>query len=259
MFDGKFRAPVDAAVKPLGAALRKTRLTPDHLTVVGLVVAAAAAVAVGAGRLRLGLVLVILAALPDLLDGALAKASETSSQRGAFFDSTVDRITDALLLGGITYYFAETEDPRLTVLPFAVLAMSSVISYQRAKAESLGLRGQGRSDGARRAHHAVAVPVGSSNPGSTARCSSRSCGSCSSLTIDHRGLPLHEGLEAGGSRTESPRRRIDLRSRAPRVTCAWPGPSPPPGRVTRCANAVAAPQLSLDRAPFDESTARPDR
>ena len=143
MFDGKFRAPVDAAVKPLGAALRKTKLTPDHLTVVGLVVAAAAAVAVGAGHLRWGLVLVILAALPDLLDGALAKASNTSSQRGAFFDSTVDRVTDALLFVGIAYYFAVTEDPRLAVLPFAVSAVSSVISYQRAKAESLGLDAKG--------------------------------------------------------------------------------------------------------------------
>ena len=143
MFDGKFRAPVDAAVKPLGAALRKTKLTPDHLTVVGLVVGAASAVAVGSGHLRWGLVLVILAALPDLLDGALAKASNTSSQRGAFFDSTVDRVTDALLFGGIAYYFAETQDPRLALLPFAVSAVSSVISYQRAKAESLGLDAKG--------------------------------------------------------------------------------------------------------------------
>ncbi len=143
MFDGQFRAPVDAAVKPLGAALRKTKLTPDHLTVVGLVVGAASAVAVGAGHLHLGLVLVILAALPDLLDGALAKASNSSSQRGAFFDSTVDRITDALLLGGIAYYFATNEDPRLSVLPFAVSALASVISYQRAKAESLGLQAKG--------------------------------------------------------------------------------------------------------------------
>ena len=143
MFDGKFRAPVDAAVKPLGAALRATRLTPDHLTVIGLLVGAASAVAVGAGHLRIGLVLVILAAVPDLLDGALAKASNSSSQRGAFFDSTIDRITDALLLGGIAYYFAETEDPRLAVLPFAVSAVSALISYQRAKAESLGLDAKG--------------------------------------------------------------------------------------------------------------------
>ena len=143
VFDGKFRKPVDAAVKPMGAALRKTGLTPDHLTIVGLVVGACAAVAVGAGRLLLGLLLVILAALPDLLDGALAKASNTSSQRGAFFDSTIDRVTDALLLGGIAYYFATTQDPRLAVLPYAVLAVSSLVSYQRAKAESLGLEAKG--------------------------------------------------------------------------------------------------------------------
>ena len=143
MFDGTFRKPVDAAVRPIGAALRKTKLTPDHLTVVGLVIGICSAIAVGSGRLRLGLLLVILAALPDLLDGALAKASNSSSQRGAFFDSTVDRVTDAFLLGGIAYYFAETEDPRLAVLPFAVSAVSSVISYQRAKAESLGLDAKG--------------------------------------------------------------------------------------------------------------------
>jgi CDP-diacylglycerol--glycerol-3-phosphate 3-phosphatidyltransferase len=143
MFDGTFRKPVDAAVKPLGAALRKTKITPDHLTIMGLLVGAAAAVAVGAGQLRLGLFLVIFAALPDLLDGALAKATNTSSQRGAFFDSTIDRITDALLLGGIAYYFAVNEDPRLAVLPFAVSSVSFVVSYQRAKAESLGLDAKG--------------------------------------------------------------------------------------------------------------------
>jgi CDP-diacylglycerol--glycerol-3-phosphate 3-phosphatidyltransferase len=143
MFDGKFRTPVDAAVKPLGAALRKTRLTPDHLTIVGLVVAMAAAFSIGAGWITLGLILVILAALPDLLDGALAKASNASSQRGAFLDSTVDRVTDALLLGGVAYYFADNKDPRLSVLPFAVSSLAFVISYQRAKAESLGLDAKG--------------------------------------------------------------------------------------------------------------------
>jgi CDP-diacylglycerol--glycerol-3-phosphate 3-phosphatidyltransferase len=143
MFDGKFRAPVDAAVKPIGAALRRTRLTPDHLTVVGLVVAGAAAVAIAQGRLHLGLVLVIAAALPDLLDGALAKASNSSSQRGAFFDSTIDRVTDALLFGGIAYHYAVGDEPRLAVLPFAVSGVSSIISYQRAKAESLGLEAKG--------------------------------------------------------------------------------------------------------------------
>lgn len=143
MFDGKFRTPVDRAVKPIGNLLRKTGLTPDHLTVLGLLVGIGAAVAIGMEHLRIGLLLVILAALPDLLDGALAKAQNTSSQRGAFFDSTVDRITDALLLGGIAWYLASTESPHMSILPFAVASVSGLISYQRAKAESLGIDAKG--------------------------------------------------------------------------------------------------------------------
>ncbi len=143
MFDGTFRKPVDKAVKPIGHALRKTGLTPDHLTVLGLLVGIGAAVAIGSGRLLLGLLLVILAALPDLFDGALAKATDASSQRGAFFDSTVDRVTDAFLLGGIAWYLASTESPHMAILPFAVMAVSSIISYERAKAESLGIEAKG--------------------------------------------------------------------------------------------------------------------
>ena len=143
MFDGHLRSSVDRAVKPLGNSLRRTRISPDHLTVAGLVIAMGAALAIAVGQLALGLLLVILAALPDLLDGALAKASNTSSQRGAFFDSVVDRVTDALLLGGVGWYFASTESPHLAILPFAVAGMSSVISYERAKAESLGLSAKG--------------------------------------------------------------------------------------------------------------------
>jgi CDP-diacylglycerol--glycerol-3-phosphate 3-phosphatidyltransferase len=158
MFDGTFRKPVDKAVKPIGALLRKTRLTPDHLTIMGLLVGIAAAVAIGFGRLWMGLALVILAALPDLLDGALAKASGTSSQRGAFFDSTVDRVTDSLLLGGIGWHFALTEDPRIVLLPFAVASISSVISYQRAKAESLGIEAKGGL--MERAERIIAILIG---------------------------------------------------------------------------------------------------
>jgi CDP-diacylglycerol---glycerol-3-phosphate 3-phosphatidyltransferase len=143
MFDGKFRTTVDRAVKPIGAGLRRTGMSPDHLTIIGLLVAVGAAIAIGFGELRLGLVLVILAALPDLFDGALAKASNTSSQRGAFFDSVIDRVTDALLFGGVAWYFASEESPHMAMLPFGIMALSSVISYQRAKAESLGLDAKG--------------------------------------------------------------------------------------------------------------------
>lgn len=143
MFDGKFRVHVDKYVRPVGVTLTRTKITPDHLTVVGLVIAVAAAVAIGAGYLRLGLLLVIAAALPDMLDGALAKASNVSSQRGAFFDSTVDRVTDSLMLGGVAWYLGDTRGGTAAVLPFAVMAVSQLISYQRAKAESLGIQAKG--------------------------------------------------------------------------------------------------------------------
>ncbi len=143
MFDGKLRAPVDKAVRPIGALLRRTGLSPDHLTILGVLVAIGAGVAIGSGRLLLGFGLVILAALPDLLDGALAKASNQVSQRGAFFDSVIDRVTDAILFSGVAYYYAAGPNPRLSMVPFGVMAISAVISYERAKAESLGLEAKG--------------------------------------------------------------------------------------------------------------------
>ena len=143
MFDGKFRAPVDAAVRPIGTLLRRTGLSPDHLTILGLLVAVGAGVAIGAGEMLLGFFLVILAALPDLLDGALAKASNQVSQRGAFFDSVIDRVTDAILFAGLAYYYAAGSSPRLAMVPFGIMAISAVISYERAKAESLGLEAKG--------------------------------------------------------------------------------------------------------------------
>ena len=143
MFDGRFRKPIEKAVRPIGNLLRRTKLTPDHLTVAGVLIAVAAAVIIGRGHLIGGFVLVVLAALPDLLDGALAKASNTASQRGAFFDSVMDRITDGLLLGGVAWYLASHNGAHAAMLPFCVMAVSSVISYERAKAESLGLQAKG--------------------------------------------------------------------------------------------------------------------
>jgi CDP-diacylglycerol--glycerol-3-phosphate 3-phosphatidyltransferase len=143
MFDGRFRAPVERVVKPVGDGLRRTGLAPDHLTLIGLLVAVAAAVVIGSGGLRGGFVLVILAAVPDLLDGALAKASNAASQRGAFFDSVADRVTDALLFGGVAWYLLDKDGGHIALLPMAVMATSFFISYERAKAESLGLSAKG--------------------------------------------------------------------------------------------------------------------
>ena len=143
MFDGRFRAEAERTLKPVGAQIKRTGISADHLTLLGIAMAAAAAIAIGAGALRAGLVLLILTALPDVLDGAVAKASGTASPRGAFFDSVADRFTDALLLIGVAWYLADTQPGRIALLPMAVLGASMLISYERAKAEGLGYQAKG--------------------------------------------------------------------------------------------------------------------
>jgi CDP-diacylglycerol--glycerol-3-phosphate 3-phosphatidyltransferase len=145
LFDGRWRTQLDSATRPVGATLRRTGLTADHLTALGLVLAVATAVAIGTGHLLLGLFLVIASALPDMLDGAVAKASGTASPRGAFFDSVADRVTDSLMLGGIAWFLATDADYGGTwpLLAMAVLGTSTLISYERAKAESLGYSAKG--------------------------------------------------------------------------------------------------------------------
>jgi CDP-diacylglycerol--glycerol-3-phosphate 3-phosphatidyltransferase len=143
MFDGRFRADAERKLKPVGAQIKRTGITADHLTITGIVMAGAAAVAIANGAMQLGLLLLILTALPDVLDGAVAKASGTASPRGAFFDSVADRFTDALLLMGVAWYLSNTQPGRLVLLPMAVLGASMLISYERAKAEALGYDAKG--------------------------------------------------------------------------------------------------------------------
>ena len=143
MFDGRWRTGVGRVTTPVASTMHRTGITADHLTGAGLVLGAATAVTIGTGHLGLGLALLIAVALLDLFDGPVAKAAGTSSPRGAFFDSVSDRVTDALVLGGIGWYLASSSSPHMALLPFAVLGTSSLISYERAKAESLGYVARG--------------------------------------------------------------------------------------------------------------------
>jgi len=143
VLDGRFRTNIEKGLRPIGANLGKSGISADHLTALGVVMAGAAAVAIGFGNFPLGLLFLVLTGVPDVLDGAVAKASGTASPRGAFFDSVSDRVSDALLFGGVAWYFA-ANDPGLTVmLPVAVLAASMLISYERARAEALGFNAKG--------------------------------------------------------------------------------------------------------------------
>ncbi len=143
MLDGHYRRGVDRGTTPVGAALARAGVTANFLTVTGLVFAAVAAVVIASGYLLIGLFALIACGLPDLLDGPVAKASGTASVRGAFLDSVSDRVSDSLLMGGVAWYLFGHGDPRMAILAFVVLGSTFLISYERAKAESLGLNAKG--------------------------------------------------------------------------------------------------------------------
>jgi CDP-diacylglycerol---glycerol-3-phosphate 3-phosphatidyltransferase len=127
--------------------LARTRITPDALTALGLSLCAAGAVAVYFEYRNeilwfwTGAFLFWAGSLLDILDGALARQSGKGTQFGAFLDSTTDRLGEAVMLGAIGLVFARDGNEIALGAVFAALAGSFLVSYTRARAEALSLKG----------------------------------------------------------------------------------------------------------------------
>ncbi|MGI9613437.1 MAG: CDP-alcohol phosphatidyltransferase family protein [Acidimicrobiales bacterium] len=143
MFDGNFRTAFEKGMAPIGKSLQQAGVSPDVVTGVGVAMAGACGVAIGLGYFPLAVLLLILTGLPDAIDGAVAKAAGKAGPRGAFLDSVSDRLSDALLFAGCGWYLAGTDNPRMAMLPFGIYIAASIVSYERAKAESLGYDAKG--------------------------------------------------------------------------------------------------------------------
>jgi CDP-diacylglycerol--glycerol-3-phosphate 3-phosphatidyltransferase/CDP-diacylglycerol--inositol 3-phosphatidyltransferase len=115
-------------------------ISPDVVTVVGTVgLSAGALVFFPQGLLWQGVLVITAFVFSDLIDGAMARKTGRTDDFGAFLDSTLDRVADAALFGGIACYFAWQADSRLYLaLSLVILAMGAVTSYARAKADVLG-------------------------------------------------------------------------------------------------------------------------
>jgi CDP-diacylglycerol---glycerol-3-phosphate 3-phosphatidyltransferase len=115
-------------------------ISPDAVTVVGtLGVSAGALVFFPQGLLWQGVLVVTAFVFSDLIDGAMARKTGRSSNFGAFLDSTLDRVADAALFGGMALFFAwQAEDRVLLCVALVCLTMGSITSYARAKGEQLG-------------------------------------------------------------------------------------------------------------------------
>src|SRR3989442_1198092 len=137
---GRYRERIRAWTDPVGRGLFRLRLRPNHLTVIGLGVSFLAASAFSAGRTRAAGLLLIVAGLCDFFDGALARVSGQVTPFGAFLDSVIDRYSDLLVLLGIVVLFARMPHTRGAIVAMAGLIGSMMVSYTKARAESIGVR-----------------------------------------------------------------------------------------------------------------------
>ncbi|MCM8745390.1 CDP-alcohol phosphatidyltransferase family protein [Thermomicrobium sp. CFH 73360] len=124
----------------LGALLARTGLTPNQLTVMGLVLNGVVGWVAAEGRLQLAGVLLIVAGAFDMLDGAVARATGRVTRFGGVLDSVLDRYAEAFVLGGLLIWIVRTELGAVPVLLcYATIVGSILVSYVRARAEGAGI------------------------------------------------------------------------------------------------------------------------
>jgi CDP-diacylglycerol--glycerol-3-phosphate 3-phosphatidyltransferase len=128
--------------QPLAVAVGRLGLTPNSLTLLGFLISAFAALLAGLGLWFLAGVIGLIGAACDMLDGGLARATGRTSRLGAFYDSTFDRWGEAVVYAGIAAGALLVREPVTGMLAAVAMSSAFMVSYTRAKAESLGFRGE---------------------------------------------------------------------------------------------------------------------
>ena len=137
----EFRDRIRGLATPIATGFGRLGLTPNALTVIGFIGTCVAAIAAAGQAWLIAGVLVIAFGIFDMFDGALARATGRASKFGAFLDSTLDRTGESLVLAGVAVGCAAAGFLEGVVLAGLAATFASGVTYTRAKAESLGLRG----------------------------------------------------------------------------------------------------------------------
>jgi CDP-diacylglycerol--glycerol-3-phosphate 3-phosphatidyltransferase/CDP-diacylglycerol--inositol 3-phosphatidyltransferase len=155
----RFRDFWTRLISPIARLLLRLRVSPDAVTVVGTIgVSFGALFFFPRGQLLVGVLVITAFVFSDMIDGHMARLSGKSSAWGAFLDSTLDRLGDAAVFGGLVLYFmGPGESDRWAGLALYCLVMGATTSYARARAESLGMEAKGGI--AERADRLVAILV----------------------------------------------------------------------------------------------------
>jgi len=125
-------------LSPLVRIFARLGLSPNMFTVAGVIITGFAAAAFLLGSLRLGGLLLLSGGFCDTIDGLLARTSGKVTRFGALLDSTVDRYAEFIMFFGISVYFISCKDYSTAAGAFLALCGSFMVSYARARAESLG-------------------------------------------------------------------------------------------------------------------------
>lgn len=138
-FTDQMRAWTRFIIDPVVTFLARFKLSPDFLTVLGMLTHFLFAWLIAIGEFRwAGIAMAVLSPL-DALDGALArKLGRKQGGFGAFLDSTLDRFAEIVLFAGFIYYYMVNDNPQLLAVAYIAITGSLMVSYSRAKAESLG-------------------------------------------------------------------------------------------------------------------------
>ena len=134
----ELRTRVRGLAEPIGRGLARLGLSPNALTLIGFGIACAAAVAAGAQAWLVAGLLVIFGGVFDMFDGMVARATGKVSKAGAFMDSTFDRWGEAVVYVGIVWGGISAGFDLVAALAAAAMAAAFMVSYTRARAESLG-------------------------------------------------------------------------------------------------------------------------
>ena len=152
----RIRPRIQGFLQPFGRALARLGLSPAFVTGFGLLIAIAGSILIGIGWLKSGALVAFAGSAIDGLDGAVARASNRVSARGAFLDASLDRVGEIALLAGLAV--SQRGDVRILLLTILALGGALLTPYLRAKAESVGLEGKGGLMG--RAERVILVTLG---------------------------------------------------------------------------------------------------
>jgi len=134
----QMRVRFKGVVDPIGAFLNRLGLTPNMMTVLGLIGNTIGAVFLALGQMTIGGLIILLMGPVDALDGTMARLRGEPSEFGAFVDSVTDRYSELIIFGGLLYFYAEQGLWLLAVVVYLAAAGSVLVSYTRARAQSLG-------------------------------------------------------------------------------------------------------------------------